>query len=878
MKGLNKDLLAELYPLLDRALELSPSERAAWLDRLRTERPAVTPWLESLLEQEAALDTSGLLEGEAWAQLIDDAAPAAGLSVGAYTLERPLGRGGMGSAWLARRGDGRYEGTVAVKLLNLALLDPVSSERFRREGTVLARLTHPNIAHLVDAGLTDGGQPFLVLEYVEGRHIDEYCDEHRLTPARRLALFLQVLAAVGHAHTNLIVHRDLKPSNILVTADGSVKLLDFGIAKLLDDGAPEEGSLTERGGLALTPEYAAPEQASGGPVTTATDVYALGVLLYVLLAGRHPTGQRCRTAAEHLRAVLDTEPPRLSAAVAGSGSSSRAGPARLAAVRATTAKRLDFGHPNDAAALIATAARRATTPDKLCRSLRGDLETIVAKALKKRPQDRYPTVLALAGDLERYLDHQPISARPDTFAYRAAKFVGRHRRGVATAFAIVLLVATFVGFYTVRLAAERDRARLEAEKAATISAFLSELFIGADPYATRDTREPTVRELLDIGAARARRELAGEPALLAEMLTVIGRVYQRLGLNDRAQPLLEQALALGRSLPGSETVRVAQTLNDLGVLLRMKGDHAAATALLEEAVRMRQRLLGPEDKDVAVSLVELGRVYDDRGLLDRAEPVFRQALAIRRRALGDAHRETATSASDLGLLLRQKGDLAGAEALLREALDISRQALGDDHPNVATSLNNLGLIFADQGDHTGAEALYRKALAINRQVLGPRHRSVATNLNNLAHPLRESGQYQEAAAALEEALEIVDPTLGRDHPIAATFTTNLGRTRLAQGDAAAAETLLHQALQVRQRVYPEGDWRIGVTKSLLGASLTALGRHDEAERLLLDAKTILKDIPGPQGREAEATRARLVALYESWGRPDEAHRALTPRR
>lgn len=854
MAGLNKDLLAELSPLLDHALELSRTERAAWLNRLRAERPAAAACLESLLDQEDRLDTSGFLEGEAWVQLVDDKASPAGLLVGAYTLERPLGRGGMGSAWLARRSDGRYEGTVAVKLPNLALLDPVSSERFHREGTMLARLTHPNIAHLVDAGVTEGGQPFLVLEYVEGLHIDEYCDEQRLSPERRLALFQQVLAAVGHAHSNLIVHRDLKPSNIVVAADGSVKLLDFGIAKLLEDGAsPAEGSLTEVGGLALTPEYAAPEQATGGAVTTATDIYALGVLLYVLLAGQHPTGRHCRTAAEHIRAILDTVPPRLSTAVAASGPSSRAERARVASARATTVERLE-------------------------RLYLGDLDNIVAKALRKDPAQRYATVAAFAEDLDHYLKHEPVSARPDTLGYRTAKFVQRHLRGVAAAVACVLLLAILVGFYTVRLAAERDRAQLEAEKAATISAFLTELFVGADPYATRETREPTVRELLDIGAARARQELAGQPALLAEMLTAIGRVYQRLGHSDRAEPLLEQALTLGRRLPRTESRQLAQTLNDLGVLLRIKGDRTAAAHLLEEALRLRQQLLGPEDKDVAVTLVELGRVYDDQGLLDRAEPLFREALAIRQRALGDAHRETATSASDLGLLLRQKGDLAPAEDLLRQALDISRKALGDDHPNVATSLNNLGLITADRGDVGGAEALYREALAINRKVMGPRHPSVAINLNNLAHPLRERGQYEEAVAALEEALEIIEPTLGTDHTTAATFNTNFARTRLAQGNAAAAETLLRQALRVREHAFPEDDWRIGVTKSLLGASLTALGRYDEAERLLLDAKTILKEIPGPQGREAEATHARLAALYESWDRPDEAHRALTPRR
>ena len=293
-------LLGTLRNLLDQALELEPAEREAWLASLRRQDPRHAGELEALLVAEASLDAGGFLAAESLEPAPDPG--LAGRRVGAYTLERPLGRGGMGTVWLARRSDGRYQATVAVKLLNLALVDPVGSERFRREGTVLARLSHPNIARLLDAGVFDAGQPYLVLEHVEGTRVDRYCDEHGLTPEERLRLFLDILAAVAHAHANLIVHRDLKPSNILVTPDGAVKLLDFGIAKLLEDGdAAAATTLTDLGGRALTPEYAAPEQVTGGTVTTATDVYALGVLLYLLLSGRHPTGEGRRTAAEHFR-------------------------------------------------------------------------------------------------------------------------------------------------------------------------------------------------------------------------------------------------------------------------------------------------------------------------------------------------------------------------------------------------------------------------------------------------------------------------------------------------------------------------------------------------------------------------------------------------
>ncbi len=847
---MNGERWQALSPLLDRALEMSGDERAAWLGSLRAEDPALAANLETLLEEANALGRERYLEGGGPA--LPFLASLAGQAIGPWTLVAPIGQGGMGSVWLARRSDGRFEGSAAVKLLNAELVGLASEERFRREGSILARLTHPHIARLLDAGVSPGGQPYLVLEHVEGEPIDRHCDARELSVEARLRLFLDVLAAVAHAHANLIVHRDIKPSNVLVSTAGAVKLLDFGIAKLLeaDTVTSEPTALTREAGRAFTPEYAAPEQVTGGAITTATDVYALGTLLYLLLTGRHPTAPAVRSPAELLRALVDTEPQRLSDAV----SDTRTQPLET---------------------LTGKAARRATTPERLRRLLRGDLETIVAKALKKRPADRYASVTALADDLRRYLDHQPIGARPDSFTYRAAKFVRRHAASVATAAAGTLLLVALAVFHTSRLAAERDRARLEAEKAAKVSELLTDLLTSADPYAS-ETREPTVRGVLDAGAERVRTELADQPELQAEMLTVIGRVYQRLGDHDRARPLLERALAVGRRVAGPEHVRVAQSLNDLGALLGQKGDYAAAAPLLEEALAMRRRLLGEDHPDVAVTLVELGRVYSDQGANDRAEPLFRQALRIRRKALGDRHQDTATSMSDLALLRWQMGDLVEAERLFRQTLATSREALGEDHPDVGTALSNLALVLFDRGEYAEAETLSRRALAIARQALGADHPDVAPKLNNLAHALREQGKHEEAAAALAEALRIARPALGDDHPLVAVYLGNLGRVRLAQGDARAAEPLLRQALAIRRQAYPAGDWRIGSVESLLGACLTAHGRYAEAEPLLLAAHGVLEDIPGPQGRDAAATRVRLVALYEAWGRPEKAAAYRTP--
>jgi eukaryotic-like serine/threonine-protein kinase len=828
-------------PYLDHALDLEEHERGQWLEVLRDDQPEVAADLEQLLEARRVMLEERFLENGGAAPC--EEMSLAGYTVGAYRLIAPIGHGGMGTVWLAERSDGRFEGRAAVKLLNLSLMGASPSrgeERFKREGSLLARLTHPNIARLIDAGVSSSGQPYLILEHIDGQTIDRYCDDHALGVEARIRLFLGVLSAVAHAHANLVVHRDLKPSNVLVSADGQVKLLDFGIAKLLQ--TDEWGVLTREGGSALTPEFAAPEQVTGDQVTTSTDVYSLGVLLYLLLGGQHPAGSGPKSPADLVKAIVDTDPPRLSDAVTAATETARA--------------------------LTSNAARRATTPEKLRRLLRGDLDTIVAKALKKSASERYPSVTALADDLERYLANQPIGARPDRVAYRTAKFVKRHVGGVATAAGVVALIAVLVGFYTARLAAERDRAHTEAEKSAKVSELMTELLTGADPYGDRPN--PTVRDVLDAGAARVQTELASEPEILAEMLTVIGRVYQRLEIIDKAKPMLEQALALGRGVGGPEHPRVAQTLNDLGVLVRMNGDAAASVKMLEESLAMRRRLLGEKHKDIAVTLSQLGRSYDRLGQPDRAEGLARDALAMRRELLGEDHRETATSKGDIGLLLWQRGDLAAAEPMLRQSLEISRKALGDQHPNVSSALSNLGLVVADRGNYAAAETLFREALAVRRAAMGQSHASLAVPLNNLAYPLREQGKYDEAVAALEEALALSVRAIGEDSPTVAHYRANLARVYLAKGDAAQAVPILRQSLAARLRAFGEDDWRVGVTKSLLGSAMTSLERYDEAERLLLDARRLLKDVPGAQGREARATVTRLQTFYRASGRPDKA--------
>jgi serine/threonine protein kinase/tetratricopeptide (TPR) repeat protein len=858
-----------LSPYLDEALEVTGDERAAWLASLRARDASLGADLETLLAEHDGLQESGFLE--TGMPLIAPAATPSlqGQVLGVYRLVAPVGQGGMGSVWLAERCDGRFEGRAAVKLLNIALVGRAGEERFRREGNFLAKVTHPHIAHLIDAGVSPTGQPYLVLEYVDGQSIDRYCHEHALGIEARLHLFLDVLEAVAHAHANLIVHRDIKPANVLVNVHGQVKLLDFGIAKLLDDEAEWSGSrvtesspLTREAGAMLTPSFAAPEQLAQGQVTTATDVHALGVLLYVLLTGQHPAGAAVQSPVTLIRAIVEDEPRRMSDVVVGG------------------TETVD--------ALTRHAEKCGTTVSKLRRTLRGDLDTIVAKALKKNPAERYASVTALADELRRFLRRQPISARPDTLRYRTARFARRHVQGVVATVAVVLMVSALTIFYTTRLTAERDRAQQEATratqeaaKAAKVSEALTGLLMGVDPFANPGARDGgSVRGMLDAGADDVRKELAAQPEAQAEIFTVLGRLYRRYGVYEKAQDFLQQALLSGQKVFGQEHVRVAQTLNDLGALQSDKGDYAAALRSLDQALAMRRKLLGTEHEDVAVTLVEIGRIYQDQGFNQRAEPLLREALAIRMKVLGPEHGEVANSMTGVAAVLRLDGHLAEAESLLRDSLALNRKARGQDHANNGTTMHDLALVVAARGDLAAAEALLRQALQIHRKAIGNTHPTVAASLNALSRVLFGQRRLDEAAAALQEALAIARPALGGSHQLVAIYAINLGAVQLARQRTAEAEPLLREGLRIRalapgivpsrRRTFNEDDRSLGATRSLLGAALLAQRRFSEAEETLLEARRDLEAMSPPPQPEVDATVRRVKELYAAWGKPAQA--------
>ncbi|MDY0744204.1 protein kinase [Paucibacter sp. R3-3] len=707
MKGLSRfegDWPA-ISALLDEALGLPRDERDTWLDGLAGERAAHRDALRALLAHQAQVETDDFLETLpplfAQDQVSRDPGASAGSGVGAYRLIAELGRGGMGTVWLAERADGLVNRRVALKLPRIVWGDSLA-ERMARERQILATLEHPHIARLYDAGIDAQGRPFLAMEYVDGTPIDAFCRDRALSVRERVELLLQVMAAVGHAHSRLVVHRDLKPSNILVTQDAQVKLLDFGIAKLLQGDSTSRTALTELSGRALTLDYASPEQIRGEPLGTASDVYSLGVVAYELLAGARPYRLKRGSAAE-LEEVI-------------------------------------------AAAEVPLASSTGSDP-ALRRQLRGDLDAILNHALKKSPADRYPTMEAFAQDLRRWLDGQPVEARPDGLAYRAAKFVRRHRLPVAAGSVAVLalVVGASLALWQAR------QAQAEAATAQAVQGFLEGVFRAntadqADPAKARDT---TARELLDRGAERIDAELRNAPAARLRLLTVLASMYQDLGLNEREVELQRQRLALARELYGPSSDEAVLAMAALANALGLATQRDEAAEQLKQASAL---LDARRDSDSVARLqVEIGQASLNR----RTNPEL--AISFAERALAIARRDGASSRSDLLQVLHILGDAAlfnksfeRAQAAYTEAVQLC-----EAHPPLGAG--DLSLLYEFLGHSQRALGRYAEAETSMRKGMEAEVARkanpvrIAETQTHYAILLNQSGRFRDSLAALAPA-------------------------------------------------------------------------------------------------------------------------------
>ncbi len=824
-----------------------------------------------------------------------------------YRLRRVLGNGGMGRVYLAERADEEYRGRVAVKLLRQELASEALERRFRRERQILADLDHPNIARLLDGGTTDDGRSFLVLEYVEGEPIDRYCDRRRLSVDERLRIFCKVCSAVHAAHQSLIVHRDLKPANILVTADGEPKLLDFGIAKLL---APDEidrtGTATTLGLAPLTLEYASPEQLRRQRITTASDVYALGVLLYELLTGRRPFRLGDRPPDELIRELCE-RPPVLPSVALGR-SSERAWP--------------EDTEPREPKAI---GRARATDLKKLRRRLAGDLDNIVLKALRKRPQHRYLSAGELARDIERHLEGLVVRARPYTLAYRAAKFVRRHRWEVAFTAAVF---AALVGL-SVLLAIQKLRIEREQSRTQTAMEFLTGLFDPADPevyHSDPDLElalpgrdlgaQLTVRELLDLGARAIDERFGGDPELQAELKATLGRINRQLGSYVAAAPLLEGALDLRRRLHGPDHPSVAASLLELGHLhydlgenivaearyrealatlerldlgaeaeaektlaglaaaLRHKGEIAEAENVQQRALTLARRLRGDEHERVAANLYALGDLHRELDRHDAADASYREALAVYRQLYGEVHPRVAALLTALGLLQQQRGDFAAAEPLLLDALGLQRRIHGDSHPAVAAAQHALSALLFELGRFDEAERLCHEALAMKRRIYRGPHPELVSSLNLLCLLRSRQGAHSEAEAYGREALAVRRVTLPELHPWAASAHTNLAAALAAQGESEEAEEHYRQALAIFRGVYGESHLQVARVLGNLGFLLRRKEDLPGAETHYRQALAIIREQVGPDHPDLAGYKTNLAYVLRRRGEPAEAAQML----
>ena len=782
-----------ILELLDETLERPGAEQAAFLAEACAEDATLRRDVEALLEPPG---DAGILATPAFS--VHSAETGVGRAIGPYKLVRLLDRGGMGTVYLAQRED--FEQRVALKLIRRGLdVDDVFVRRFHNERQILARLEHPGIARLLDGGTTADQLPYFVMEMVEGEPIDRYCSARRLAVGARLRLFRKVCSAVQFAHQNLVIHRDLKPANILIAAGGQPKLLDFGIAKLLDDGLTARPLHTAPGQSPMTFRYASPEQIRIEPITTASDIYSLGVLLYELLTGLFPYHVDSDRSDEVARAICEREPDRPSTAV------------RL------------WAQPGDDSAADA---------GKLGRRLAGDLDSIVLKALRKEPQERYSSVEQLSADIRRHLLGEPVLARAGTFTYRAGKFLRRNRTalGVATAFLVLVVSLAVVSRQVARereqVGRERQKAENERRGAERVLGFVEDLFRIAGPDQAAK-REMTAFELLLRGKEKISTDLEDEPEIQIEVAGTLGQVLHQIGAFAEAKEMMELALRGARRHYPDDPSQVAKRLGNLAVLLFESDDLAGAESHWREALAILQDLGQQTDSKYLRIQNNLASLLLFRGELDAAETRYREVLRRRREVHGRDHKNVATSHRHLGAVLYAKGDLAAAEAELRQALRIRRERLEPDHTAVASVLNLLGKVLAARGAEDVALDLYEEALAIRREKHGEGHPDIARTERNLAALLART----DPASAL-------------------SFSTRA----LATFDDAG------------------GGWESADAESVHGAVLAALGQAAAAEAALVRGYESLAELRGEHNLRTRQALDRIIDLYAAQGREAELER------
>lgn len=818
--------------------------------------PALDEYLEKACGSDAALrrEVLALIDADADAGTIDDsglpkeqsALLAEGERVGAFTIREEIGAGGMGVVYRAERDDDQIQQTVAIKIIRAALFAPQLQRRFLAERQILARLDHPGIARLVDAGTTSAGLPYVAMEYVPGRPLHEHCDDSRLSLRERLRLFAKVCEAVEYAHRNLIVHRDLKPSNVLVTPEGQPKLLDFGIAKLLEEGAEDiTMAQTGDGGGQLTPAYASPEHLRGESVTTATDVYSLGVVLSELLAAGRPYKVPSVSRSAWERAITDTAPVR---------------PSQL------------VGKSSDAETL---AQQRATTPANLERDLRGDLDALVEKATRREPEQRYAGPGEFAADVQRYLDGFPVHARRGSRRYRLAKFARRNAVAVGAAAAVLVLTVAFLitlAVYSVRLTEERDRANQQAGEAAAVSGLLIELLERASPEVT-GRNDVTVREALELGSDLILKAQDNNPATQLRLCSTLALCYGHLGEFDRGMEVVDVGLErwaprLAVDHPATLLLRFRRA-----DLLHKSGQNQTAVEAYSNVLELWDEDLVVDDVDRADLQIGLSGVHERLWEFDEGERLAKEAVQFREQRFGLLAPETADAVLQLSSIITENGQPIEAEALLREACAVYR-ASPDHQDRLAGCLQSLTMTMIHQGRADEAIEIVDEGLAADKSLYGDEHPYYAKSLHHAAVTYGSLGDFDLAEQMCRRALELRKQLLGIEHELTWSTMQILAQIQVRRGEHDEARELL-QEVRRQQEASPEiSPEQVTNTLSFIGQIEYLSANYPKAAKTLEEAAASMRDLGFDTGRDYIQTLHDLARTYNVLNRYAEAEGVL----
>ncbi len=832
----------KLKVLFKEAIALPPEKRAAYLDAACGDdaelRSVIDEMLVSHQESEGFLENPGEDFSRVLGNLVDAEDAFIGRRIGSYRIKHVIGEGGMGVVYLAVRDDHEFQRQVAIKIIKRGMDTAALLKRFRNERQTLAVLNHPNICRLLDGGSTGDGQPYFIMEYIDGLPIDKYCDLHKLTISQRLKLFRKVCAAVQYAHQNLIVHRDLKPANILVAPDGEPKLLDFGLAKILDaDASGQTLELTAAGVRFLTPEFASPEQMEGNPITTASDVYSLGAILYILLSGYRPYYFKNRSRIEIERVICRELP-------------------------AAPSSRLKSGMTHDEQRLPApetVSENRLVSVDKLKKILSGDLDNIVLMALRKEPHRRYQSVEQLLDDIRRHRAGRPVIAGKDTFRYRSGKFI-RRRRGVLASLTLVMLVLIVS---VANIMWQSRQVNREAAKARQTIAYLKEMLAASDPYDAE--KEMTIVELLDKASENIETALKNQPEIEAEVRSILANSYMNSGKFEQALTQFRQALEINRKLFGDKSLPVAANLHDLGLVKHYQGKFDQADSLYLRAIKLYELLASEPSRRYAEAVNDRGLLLLDFSRVDEAEGWLQRSLAMFRQ-LSDQD-NIATGLQNLGYSYDLKGDYENAEKFYRESLALNKKLYGEENIAIARNLNNLASVLMSKGDTLEAVQLLDRSFELRKKILGNEHPDVTLAMHNLAHFLNIQGDYQQAEKVEREALSRWQNSLPADHPYIALSNLLLGRILISLGKLGDAEPFLRKALEIRRKKFGPGNLSVADAQVVLGRWLVLMKRYPKAEKLLLTAKMNLENEKEIDTKSyLIRTLTGLTELYHTWGR------------